>query len=58
MFRAAENEHLLHLGMAGEQFLEKRSLAALVDAIKFLVDALDGRTLRSDLDAHRICMEN
>ena len=54
MLGSAEHEHLLHLGVRKQEFLQKRSLAALVNTVEFLADALDGRTLGSHFHAHRV----
>ena len=55
---AAEYEHLFHLGMRKQKFLEERSLAALVDTVKFLMNAFDGCALRRHLDPHRVRAQN
>ena len=55
---AAEHEHLLHLGVSQQEFLQQGSLAALVDAVQFLVDTFDRRTLRRDFHAHRVRAED
>ena len=55
---AAEHEHLLHLGVRQQKFLEERSLAALVDAVKFLTDAFNRSALRSNFHTHRIRAQN
>ena len=58
MLGAAEHKYLLHFGVRKQQLLEKSPLAALVDAVKFLMDAFDRRALRSHLDPHRIRAQN
>ena len=40
--------------MFQQKFLQKSALAAFVDAVKFLADALDGRALRRHFHTHRI----
>ena len=55
---AAKDQHLFHFGVRKQKFLEESALAALVDTVKLLMDALDGRALRRHLHPHWVRAQN
>ena len=55
---AAKDQHLFHFRVSQQQFLKERAFATLVDAVKFLVNAFNGRALRCHLNPHRVRAQN
>ena len=58
MLCTAEDKHLFHFRVFCQEFLEESTLAALVNAVKFLTDAFNRSALRRNFNTHRIRAQN